>query len=85
VVELPPAVLPSLDNRGDQGVGERVEYPLGGRAVRGELERPVRLGFFESLGGQLDEARAKLLGLVPAGADDRPDQLKMSRSLSKKP
>jgi hypothetical protein len=85
VVELAPAVLPSLLDSRDEGVGEDGEDTVGGGPVRGELHPAGRIQLLEPLGCEVEEAGAKLLGAAGVSGDGRADQVKMFRSFSKKP
>jgi hypothetical protein len=85
MVELAPAILPPILDRGDEGVGERGEHSVGGRPVGGELDSTRGFGLLEPFGCELDEAGAELLGAVCEDGDGGADQAKMFRSFSKKP
>jgi hypothetical protein len=85
VVELAPAVLPPLLYVRDERVRERGEHAVGGGPIGGELDPAERLGLLEPFGCELDEAGSELLGPVREHGDGCADQLKMFRSLSKKP
>jgi hypothetical protein len=85
VVELTPAILPALVDRGDEGVGVRRKYAFGGSPVCGELDAARGFELLESLGRELEEAGTELFGAVRVCGDGRADQVKMFRSFSKKP
>jgi hypothetical protein len=84
-VELAPAILPAVVDRGDERVGVGGEDPLGRRAVGGELDAVGTLGLLESLGRELDEAGPELLGRLDGRDDGGADQWNALRSFSKKP
>jgi len=85
VMELAPAVLPSLGDFGDERVGEGREHAAGRLSVRGELDGGGALALLESLGRELDEAGAELFRLGVGRRDGGPDQRNALLSLSKKP
>jgi hypothetical protein len=84
-VELAPAILPAVVDRGDERVRVGGEDALGRRAVGGELDAVGPLGLLESLGRELDEAGAVLLGRLDGRDDGGADQRNALRSFSKKP
>jgi hypothetical protein len=80
-VKLAPAVLPTVCNLAGACTRKRGDYTQRGVAVCRELVACL----LESLGRQLDEARAQLLELLTRDADRRADQRKALFSLSKNP
>ncbi|HEX4518841.1 MAG TPA: hypothetical protein VH063_04580 [Gaiellaceae bacterium] len=84
-MELAPAILPAVCDLGDQRVRELGENALGRDAVRGQLDAIRCRRLLESVGRQLDETRAKLLGIVEGRGDGDPDQRNALFSFSKKP
>jgi hypothetical protein len=84
-VERPPPLLPPGLELGDARAGEGPEHSRCRLAVRRELDFAAVLPLLETLGCQLDELCAQLLGVVTRRADRRPDQRKALLSLRMKP
>jgi hypothetical protein len=64
VVELAPAVLPVVVDLRHTGFRELGEDAPGRLAVGRELDAAAVLALLEALGGEIEEARAELLGPV---------------------
>jgi hypothetical protein len=80
-----PPVFPARLDLGRPRAGKGREHAERGVAVRGELDLRPTLFLLESLGRQVEEARAKLLELARGSADRRADQRKALRSLRMNP